>query len=273
MLTKARGRSFVALILALFGVAPASAQVGTRASGMAGAYVGVADDATAVYWNPAGIATGALVSVVISGGAQTVARGAQLEGDRQNTAAVVAISATALGIAYYRLGTYGTRASDPAVVGPSSREEVRRSVQGISTSTIGVSLVQSLGQFVVVGVTPKLMNGSSDGASGNAFDADAGVMVAINRIRLGLVARNLTTPSFTLGGGEEAALDREVRVGGAWGSGWTGITRVIASVDGDLTSRPTPYGDRRDVAAGLETWWIGQRLGLRGGARRSTIGE
>jgi hypothetical protein len=33
---------------------------------MAGAYVGVADDATAVYWNPAGVATGALVSVVIA---------------------------------------------------------------------------------------------------------------------------------------------------------------------------------------------------------------
>ena len=64
MLTKFRHRSIVAVILALSGVAPASAQVGTRASGMAGAYVGVADDATAVYWNPAGVATGALVSVV-----------------------------------------------------------------------------------------------------------------------------------------------------------------------------------------------------------------
>ncbi len=223
---------------------------------MAGAYVGVADDATAVYWNPAGVATGSLVSVVIGAGGQTVARGAQLEEGQQDTAAVVAISATALGVAYYRLGTYGRSASEPAVCSPPSREEVRRSVQGISTSTIGVSLVQSLGQFVVVGVTPKFMNGSSDGASGNAFDADAGVMLAVNHIRVGLVARNLTTPSFTVGGGEEVALDREVRIGGAWGSGWTGITRVIASVDGDLTSRPTPSGDRRDVAAGVETWWM-----------------
>ena len=38
-------------------------------------------------------------------------------------------------------------------------------------------------------------------------------------------------------------------------------------------SRPTPAGDRRDVAAGVETWWLNQRLGLRGGVRRSTIGE
>ena len=273
MLTKVRHRSLLALILALLGVSPAIAQVGTRASGMAGAYVGVADDATAVYWNPAGIATGALVSAVIGGGAQTVAQGAQFEGDRQDTAAVVAISATAFGIAYYRLGTYGRSASDPAVISPSSREEVRRSVQGISTSTVGVSLVQSLGQFVVVGVTPKFINGSSEGASGYAFDADAGVMVAIKRIRLGLVARNLTSPSFTVGSGKDVALDREVRIGGAWGSGWTGITRLIASVDGDLTSRPTPSGDRRDMAAGVETWWMGQRLGVRGGVRRSTIGD
>ena len=33
--------------------------IGTRAQGMGGAFVGVADDASAVYWNPAGLAGGA----------------------------------------------------------------------------------------------------------------------------------------------------------------------------------------------------------------------
>jgi hypothetical protein len=33
--------------------------IGSRAEGMGGAFVAVADDASAVYWNPAGIATGA----------------------------------------------------------------------------------------------------------------------------------------------------------------------------------------------------------------------
>ena len=39
--------------------------VGARAAGMGGAYVSIADDATAVYWNPAGIAhiTGNVVSI------------------------------------------------------------------------------------------------------------------------------------------------------------------------------------------------------------------
>jgi hypothetical protein len=64
-----------------------------------------------------------------------------------------------------------------------------------------------------------------------------------------------------------------VRVGAAWGSGWTGISRVIVSLDGDLTSRVTPGGDRRDIAAGAETWWLNQRLGVRSGVRASTIGD
>ena len=52
----------LALIIPLLTSVPASAQtfetVGTQAAGMGGAFVAVADDATAVYWNPAGLALG-----------------------------------------------------------------------------------------------------------------------------------------------------------------------------------------------------------------------
>jgi hypothetical protein len=235
---------------------------------MAGAFVAVADDASAVYWNPAGVATGSIVSVVLDAGrfrlGSTVSQSAQNEED---TGAIVAMSATAIGLAYYRLGTYGIGA-EPAVMGAQSREEVRRSVHALTTSTVGVSLVQSINQHIVVGVTPKVM--WAEGHS--AADVDLGAMVWVNHLRLGLVARNLTTPEF----GEDGvgiALEREVRVGGAWGSGWTGVSRVIASFDADAMARSTPAGDRRDVAAGVETWWLSQRLGLRGGWRRSTIGD
>jgi hypothetical protein len=128
---------------------------------------------------------------------------------------------------------------------------------------------------VVVAATPRFVHG----AGANAFDVDAGVMFSRSRMRVGLVARNLTAPSFaeatdgSSGAEDEIELQRQVRVGAAWGSGWSGISRVIVSVDGDLTSRVTPDGDRRDVAAGIETWWLNQRLGLRSGVRGSTIGE
>jgi hypothetical protein len=208
-----------------------------------------------VYWNPAGLATGAFVSVLASFSEEIAPK-------------IVALSLPPVGIAYYRLGTFGTERAASAVTGPPSREEVRRSVHALTTSTVGVSLLHSLSDYIVVGATPKVMWGDS-----TAFDVDAGVMIAVERIRLGLVARNLTTPSFETDLDSELELSREVRLGAGWGSGWPGHSRVVVSVDGDLTSRPTLLGDRRDVAAGVETWWLDRRLALRSGVRRSTTGD
>jgi len=271
MFKNIRNRTLIAAVLALTTaqVAYGQADVGARGAGMAGAFVAVADDATAVYWNPAGTATGSIVSVVLDAGRFRLgSTRPQIATNEEDTGAVVALSATAIGLAYYRLGTYGNRAAEPAVMEPESREEVGRSVHALTTSTFGVSLVQSVNDYIVVGVTPKVMWG----AGHSALDIDAGVMTWVNHLRFGLVARNLTTPEF----GEDGTaieLEREVRVGGAWGSGWTGVSRVIASFDADVLSRSTPAGDRRDVAAGVETWWLSERLGLRGGWRRSTIGD
>ena len=248
----------------------AQSPVGTRAEGMAGAFVGVADDASAVYWNPAGIAGGPIVSAVLSFGlGPELPETAQTLGGQQDKRGIVAFSATAVGLAFYRVTAYGSSVDEPAVTGAPSREEVGRSVHGITTSTVGVSLLQSLTDHIVIGATPKFVRGGG----ANAVDVDAGVMFSRNRVRVGLVARNLASPSFETGNGDAVEIDREVRAGAAWGSGWTGISRAIVSVDADLTSRISPTGDRRDVAAGVETWWLGQRLGLRAGARRSTIGE
>jgi hypothetical protein len=153
-----------------------------------------------------------------------------------------------------------------------------------------------LTEHIVVGVTPKVVRGSAargvttdaraadalhsaaalEGVSSTKFDVDAGVMIAVRRFRLGLVARNLATPEFEVDGGDALGaieLAREVRAGAAWGSTWPGHTRLIVAADADLAARVTPFGDRRDVAVGIETWWMAQRLGVRGGARRSTIGD
>ena len=298
MLTNFRNSALFAAAMALgiANIAVAQTPIGTRAAGMGGAFVAVADDASAVYWNPAGIASGSLASMIVDfGRGDAVPKSPQTAAAQKDTATVVAVSATAFGVAYYRLATYGTSAALPAVLAPPSREEVRRSVHALTTSTVGVSLLQSLTDHIVVGVTPKLIRGGArhgvststdahdaldtakglDGPATTAFDVDAGVMLAAKRFRLGAVAHNLATPSFETGVGADDAveIDREVRVGAAWGSGWTGLSRVIVSVDADLTSQATPAGDRREVAAGVDTWWRNQRLGLRGGLRRSTIGD
>jgi hypothetical protein len=280
-------------------IAEAQAPLGARAAGLAGAFVGVADDASAVYWNPAGLATGAIVSVLVSfGDGETVQDDLQAPAAERLTGTMVAFSLPPVGLAYYRIGAYGTTIDPPAVNGSPSREEVRRNVQALTTSTVAVSLLQSLTDHIVVGVTPKVVRGTAafgvsgalraedaldaaadlDGPGETAFDVDAAVMIAVERIRLGFVARNLTTPEFASttagepGDGGAIELQREMRAGVAWGSQWPGNSRVTVSVDADLTARVTPFGDRRDVAAGVETLSSSRRLAVRGGARRSTTG-
>lgn len=260
---------------------------------MGGAFVGVADDASAVYWNPAGLATGAIVSFVATFGEEkTAPEEPQAFAGQAITGRMMALSLPPVGVAYYRIAAYGATSPTPVAITVPSREEVRRSVQALTTTTVGVSLLQSLTDHVVVAATPKLVRGSAarglstatrsrdaldaasqlEGDGRTRFDVDAAVMVAVGQLRAGLVARNLATPSFTAGE-DEIELSREMRAGAAWGSAWPGYSRVLVSIDGDLASRPTPFGDRRDVAAGLETWWRAGTLALRAGARRSTIGE
>lgn len=284
----------VLTFLGVAGAAEAQAPVGTRAAGMAGAFVGVADDASAVYWNPAGLATGPIVSGLATFSDEiTAPDGVQPAAGERHTATMVALALPPIGLAYYRLGTYGADAATPAVTGLQSREEVRRSVHALTTSTLAVSLLHSVTEYLVVGATPKIVWGSAalgtstalttesaldeasdlDREGSTEFDVDAGVMFAMLKFRLGFVARNLTTPSFVMADGSEIELARETRAGAAWGSGWPGASRLVVAVDGDIESRATPLGERRDLAAGVETWWMGRRLGVRGGIRGSTIGE
>src|SRR5262245_43946844 len=110
-----RNRTLIAAVLAMALARAAAAQgdVGTRASGMAGAFVAVADDASAVYWNPAGVGTGSIVSVVLDAGQFRLGSSPSVQND-EDWGAIAALSATAIGFAYYRAGTYGIPPDEPA---------------------------------------------------------------------------------------------------------------------------------------------------------------
>lgn len=262
---------------------------------MGEAFVAVADDASSVYWNPAGMATGAYVSFVVDFGAvDSIPGDSGGPGDgSKTTARLLAFTLPPLGLGYYRLSRVVAGPDEAAERTGPSREEGRRNVHGLTTSHFGVTLAQSLNQYLVLAGTVKLVRGevsrgrvdlagvsdALDAVDGlphrvtSRADVDAGVMLAVEQWRAGLVARNLTTPSFDGPDGSAAVeLEREVRLGVAWGSGWPGNSRVVVSADADLTEQASPGGVRRDIAAGVETWWLGQRLGIRGGVRGSAAG-
>ncbi|MGE0039870.1 MAG: hypothetical protein AB7H88_02535 [Vicinamibacterales bacterium] len=294
-MSKARsGLWLLGLVLACPGTV-AGQSPGTRAAGMGTAFVAVADDASAVYWNPAGVATGPYFGAEADLG-ELVAHPdetpleARTVGSRA-TSRLLALSVPPLGLSYYRLSRVQIA---PAVAGAPGREDGRVSASRLTTSHWGATLLQSVGEYVTVATTLKLVRGdvasglvpagdwgatfdAADGVAGvqaSKADVDVGVMMAVERVHLGLVARNLRRPEFgDAGAGEPSArLDREVRVGAAFGTGWPGRSDLILAVDADLTTRSDPSGDRRDVAAGAETWWLGGRLGVRGGVRASGVG-
>src|ERR1051325_8568908 len=86
---------------------PARAQMfetfGIRAQGMGGAFVALADDATATWWNPAGLATGKLFSLTIDyDWVDDPAEPAPFGPARRDAATGFAAAFPSLAVSYYR---------------------------------------------------------------------------------------------------------------------------------------------------------------------------
>jgi hypothetical protein len=292
--------SFVSLVSS---VSRASAQpadvIGVRATGMGGAFTAVADDATASWWNPAGMAGGAYFNALIEGGThreppddRTAAGGAR-SAWRADTRSV-AVAFPALGLSYYRREISEIQPQTSTGVTSGVRQdggaaEVR--LRSMVLNQFGASVGQSLGSHLVIGSTFTVLNGgavsqfhaadtaSLDLATDLDFSGethaglDMGAMAAFGRIRLGLMVRNITEPEFGSAGTDTFKLNRQARAGAAWTSGSRGVigTATLA-VDADLTTTATVLGDERRVAVGGEVWTLGRTIGLRGGMSLNTLG-
>lgn len=270
--------------------------IGSRPAGLA-AFVAVADDASAIVWNPAGLVTGPIFNISLDLGRNTYDpdqwRGNERDAQRVATT-LVALGTTPVGIAYYRIATSAIDVSSPAVVGSPDRQEGQVALRTLVTSHLGATVQQSLGSHLTIGTTLKLVRadvgvGSATVSSWDeAFDAadrvdtrgstrgdlDLGVMASAGRMRAGLLVRNVTEPTFEGDDdGAEATLRRHARLGVAWADRWPGISRTIVAFDADLTRIPHAGGERRDVAVGVERWIRQQRIGVRAGIRASTLGD
>jgi hypothetical protein len=301
-MSKQTNRRALAVLLMLSWPSVAAGQgletLGTRAAALA-AFVAVADDASAVAWNPSGLVSGPIFNLTIGLGRLTERPDGDPEpGDRagQRGSTLIALGTTPVGLAYYRLSTTALVDSTPAVVSSLDRQTRQAIARTLVTSHLGATVQQSVGEYLTLGATLKLVRGSVgravvaadsweaaldaagtiEGRGATRGDLDVGAMVAMGRVRAGLLIRNLTAPTFGDGDDGEAVgvtLERHVRLGAAWADRWPGISRTIVSIDADVSRVPHPAGDRRDVAVGIERWVRGHQVGLRGGVRASTVGD
>jgi hypothetical protein len=271
-------RFSIALVALLAAPAAAWAQpeppVGVRAAGMGGAFVAVADDATAVYWNPAGLATGSYFSLVID--RNTVSTDEQTLAPREGSGLLLAMGTPPLGLTYYQ--TSATRLLD------ASPSAVR--VGRLVTHQAGATLVQSIGGVVAVGATLKFVRGVASSAvappgsdldvvdpasdrGSNAFDADVGVMVTHDALKVGVSARNLFEPTFDLiDGSGDIPLERRVRAGVSYQI--APYLRVAA--DSDLTTADDGINPWRDAAVGAEAHVMAGAV-ARGGIHWNTASD
>jgi F plasmid transfer operon, TraF, protein len=278
------GRS-VALALLFAGYvtsAPASAQsfdaLGTRAAGMGGAFVAVADDATGVYWNPAGLVLGGSYFGLVLDNNRGDAQPEGLSRAGHQSASIIALTALPVGLSYYTLtGATVRPTTDPGAV----------RLDRLTTHHAGLTLVQSITGRLAVGTTLRWVRGRAatarvpdgdrddlldsagdlPGASTSRFDADIGVMASAGKVRAGLTVRNVTEPDFSMANGESVTLKRQTRAGIAY----VGVPGVIVAADFDLERAAGALGEIRDVAAGAEAK-IFKRVTVRSGVHFNTLG-
>lgn len=282
-------------IFLTLGISQAAAQpfeaVGERALGMGGAFVAVANDSTATWWNPAGLASGPFLDLAV-GGAST---SADSEYPAWRTGAGwISLGTPPLGVSYYRFKITDIRAIPPTGTAEAGREDraAGEGIRSLSISQFGATVLHTITTGVTAGATVKYERGTvrtrafgpadaavaisglldsgddlDDGESDGTVDIDVGMLATRGAMRFGLTARNLREPRL---GGRE--LPRQVRAGAAFDGTAAGSVPVTVSVDADLRRYDGAAGDQRVIAFGGEYWLGSERIAVRGGARFNTVG-
>ena len=255
---------------------------------MGGAFVAVADDATAAYWNPAGLPTGAFLSLL----ADHTARETRHDASRPDAPGTdemgtfVGLSTNAIGFSYYRLRINQIERSVPPEASPDSARQDQwgeATVRSVVTDNVALTAAQMLSPGVSVGSTVRYVRGSygvDSGATGlttdewlrdasdlerqgqNKVDLDIGLKLGGARFQAAIVARNLLQPTLEAPDGSSVQMDSQVRAGGAFRP----VGALLLAGDIDLSRAATANGFRRNLAVGGE-YWFGLWLAIRAGFR------
>jgi hypothetical protein len=253
--------------------------VGERALGMGGAFVAVADDATAVAWNPAGLATGRLAGMTIGWHQLQLGNqdAAPAPGARRQRTTLTSFGTLPLGLSLNTIDV-----SEIVTASDGSLE-----TRTFHANVWGVSLLQTVFPDVVVGGTVKLLRGGqavapvgaatagdalasagdADIARHTTMDFDLSAMANAPKLRIGLLLKNLRSPQFS----EDPDAGRPLKRQGRIGVAFLPVDGVTLAMDLDLNTVDLMGGLRRMCAVGGEAA-LGSRLSVRSGIRWSVKG-
>jgi len=214
--------------------------VGERACSMGEAFSGVADDATAIFWNPAGATQLAKKELTVGHTAYVA------EIKLANAGYMVPAGRFVIGIGLQSLyDEQWRRDYDGNVLGTFSNNE----------TSLGVMVGYKVRSDLSIGGTIKALNSQLDTERSSAIGIDIGAMYNVGGINFGLVVRNLGT-NITYGEGT-GALPTDVRIG----VGYAGIAGGKGLISSDIN---IPVYGRKSLMVGGE-YNIYKTLYIRGG--------
>lgn len=258
---------------------------------MGGAFVAVADDASAAWWNPAGLASGAFFNVLLEKGRLSEPK--EADGSTpayRNNVTGFSAAFPSLGLSYYRLQLSQIAPISSVEAGDGEAQAGNLRLLTVPIRHFGSTIGQSFGDHFVLGTTLKVLNGGVaagplpesgdpidaaddlEADTDTRFDLDLGAMARVGVLKLGFTMRNVTRPTFG-SGTDTVKLARQARTGVAvLLAPQAGIQSMTISTDVDLTVTPSIFGDVRHFASGVEVWTFGNRAGFRGGVTTNTTG-
>ena len=149
---------------------------GARAEAMGGAFSAVANDVTAVYWNPAGLAQLETAELAAMQNTHFV------DTQYQFLAGAKPMGQNVMGISFYRLD-YGTIDSYTAT-------DVKNGSFDAGSMAASVSLGRKLNDRMMAGVSVKLIEESIESEKASTFAADLGVLYKMDRFNFSGVIQN-----------------------------------------------------------------------------------
>jgi hypothetical protein len=170
--------------------------VGARAMGLGGAYAAVANDASALYWNPAGVARVQNIEI------EATHNSWFLDASHEFVGVVVPIASinSAIGVSFTSLG-FGDQA-----VRTVDRPEGTGETYDAQDLAVGVTYALALTDRFSFGITGKYVNQRIWFESGSAFAVDLGIFYTtpVEGLRLGMAMSNFGTP-LRMGGNNLAS--------------------------------------------------------------------